>query len=629
MLSMASAYCQPDLEYKRMLAAYPGEHVVLLKNHQHLYIEIIDGQLSVKSSTYVERMFLDTQAGVYSEGYVNYSDMDKIVKIEAGTMVPHKNKYAEIKVKDFKDKEHLSHNVFFDGSRSVSFLYPSLHAGAKSFLKYDQIYTEPRLISSFYFQGYIPSVESIYNITVGEGVDLGWNIFNGNDSIISFTKTSGKNHKTTYTWVSRKMEKYHHDIDAPDFRYSMPHMIAWIKSYKTGNVTHQLLSSPKDLYQWYHSITKNFNSEESPELHHIVDSLTAGVNDQFEKVRRIYYWVEDNIKYIAFENGMGGFVPRSAKAVCDKRYGDCKDMAGIIYKMLSYAKVPSHLTWIGSRGIPYRYSDLPTPAVDNHMITTYIENGKYFFLDATGQYMPLGLPTAFIQGKQALIGIDSTHFEIIEVPVTPASASQRFDSVNISISNNKISGTGISYMSGYLKIDLSRILYNHLNNPAEVLRGYYQKGNNKFLIDSIRLSDYWNRDERTRIDYRFTIDDYVKVHESELYINMNLDKNFQNEEIKKVRVLDIENDFNYNFLNIIVLKIPPNTKISYVPVASSFKDERFGFDFQYSQAGNTITLTQKIYSNILMLKKSDFDAWNKMIKELKKAYSEIVILKKQ
>jgi len=610
------------------VAGYPGEHVVLLKNQLHLYIEIIDGQLSVKSSTYLERMFLDTQAGIFSEGSVNYSDLDKIVKIEAGTMVPHKNKYAEIKVKNFTDKEHLSHNVFFDGSRSVSFLYPSLQAGAKTFLKYEQIYTEPRLISSFFFQGYAPSVESIYTITVGEGVELGWNTFNGNDSIISFTKTPGKNNKITYTWVSRKMEKYHGDVDAPDIRYSVPHVIAWIKSYKIGKITHQMLSSPKELYQWYYAITKNANSEESPELRNIVDSLTMGVNDQFEKVRRIYYWVQDNIKYIAVENGMGGFVPRSAKAICDKRYGDCKDMASIIYKMLSYAKVPSHLTWIGSRDIPYRYSDLPTPAVDNHMIATYIENGKYFFLDATGQYMPIGLPTSFIQGKQALIGIDSTHFEIIEVPVTPASASQRFDSVNITISNNKISGTGVSYMSGYLKIAISRMLYNHLNDPAKVLRDYYKKGNNKFLIDSVRLSDYWNRDKRTRIDYQFTIDDYAKTHESELYINMNLDKDFQNEEIKKVRVLDIENDFNYNFLNIIVLQVPGNFKISYVPAAASFKDERFGFDFQYSRAGNTITLTQKTYSNILMLKKSDFEAWNKMIRELKKAYSEIVILKK-
>jgi transglutaminase-like putative cysteine protease len=594
-----------------------------------MYIEVMGSKLSVKSSTYIEKMFLDSQAGVYSEGYVNYSVLDKIEKIEAGTMVPQKNKYEEIKVKDFTDKEHLSQNVFFDGSRSVSFLYPSLQAGAKTFLRYEQDYTEPRLMSSFFFQEYASSLESVYNITVGEGVEIGWKIFNANDSIISFTRTPGKNNKTTYTWVSRKMKKYQSDNDAPDIRYSMPHMVAWIKSYKTGNVTQQVLASPKDLYQWYYSITKDANTDDSPELRHIVDSLTTGVNDQYEKVRRIYYWVQDNIKYIAVENGMGGFIPRSAKAVCDKRYGDCKDMASIIYKMLSYAKVPAHLTWIGSRDIPYRYSDLPTPAVDNHMIATYIQDGKYFFLDATGQYMPLGLPTSFIQGKEALIGIDSADFKITEVPVTPASASERFDSVNITINNNKISGTGVSFMSGYLKIAVSRMLYSHLNDPAKVLRDYYKKGNNKFLIDSIRLRDHSDRDKKTRIDYRFTIDDYVKAHESELYINMNLDRDFQNEEIKKERVLDIENDFNYNLVNIVTLQVPVGFRISYVPAPASFKDDRFSFDFQYTQAGNTITLTQKIYSNTLMLKKSDFEAWNKMIRELKKAYSELVILKKQ
>ena len=44
--------------------------------------------------------------------------------------------------------------------------------------------------------------------------------------------------------------------------------------------------------------------------------------------------LQNNINYVAFEDGLGGFIPRGAASVCDKRYGDCKDKSLLLVTLL-------------------------------------------------------------------------------------------------------------------------------------------------------------------------------------------------------------------------------------------------------------------------------------------------------
>ena len=84
--------------------------------------------------------------------------------------------------------------------------------------------------------------------------------------------------------------------------------------------------------------------------------LTANAKSDEEKIRNIYYWVQDNIRYIAFEDGIAGFKPDEANNVLTKRYGDCKGMANLTRQMLKAAGFDARLTWIGTNHISYDYS---------------------------------------------------------------------------------------------------------------------------------------------------------------------------------------------------------------------------------------------------------------------------------
>ncbi len=205
-----------------------------------------------------------------------------------------------------------------------------------------------------------------------------------------------------------------------------------------------VISNLDDLYKWYYTFVEGLNKEQSPELEAIVKKIKSESTSEIDLVKNVFYWVQTNIQYIAFEQGMRGLIPHSGNYICEKRYGDCKDMANLIVNMLQLADVKAYHTWIGTRDLPYRYTEVPTPIVDNHMIATYISpDGKYYFLDATSDYTPFGFPSSMIQGKEALIGLDAKRYEVKEVLVLEKEKNQIFDSVTVKMENNQLVGTGI------------------------------------------------------------------------------------------------------------------------------------------------------------------------------------------
>ena len=51
-------------------------------------------------------------------------------------------------------------------------------------------------------------------------------------------------------------------------------------------------------------------------LKKITDSICLNKKTDSEKAQAIYLWVQNHMKYVAFEDGMEGFVPRQAADVC-------------------------------------------------------------------------------------------------------------------------------------------------------------------------------------------------------------------------------------------------------------------------------------------------------------------------
>ena len=193
-------------------------------------------------------------------------------------------------------------------------------------------------------------------------------------------------------------------IGMPNYCKIHPHIIITPESYTIKNKSFQLMKTTKDLYTWYLGLVKKIGNR-TESLVPIVDELISKAKTDEEKIKNIYYWVQDNIRYVAFEYGIMGFKPEDCQSVLNNKFGDCKGMANLTKEMLKLAGFDARLTWIGTNDLPYNYS-LPSLVVDNHMICTVIHKGQYLFLDPTEKNSNLYENGARIQGKQALIEME-------------------------------------------------------------------------------------------------------------------------------------------------------------------------------------------------------------------------------
>src|SRR4029078_363979 len=124
-------------------------------------------------------------------------------------------------------------------------------------------------------------------------------------------------------------------------------------------------------------------------------------------------------------------------------------MASILTAMLTMSGLNASFTWIGTRSIPYTYSEVPLPLTDNHMISAVKIDNSWIFLDATDPNCVFGMPTSAIQDKEALISISPDKFELVKVPVMPAVKSIITDSTTLTISNNTLLGKCSVDYNGY------------------------------------------------------------------------------------------------------------------------------------------------------------------------------------
>ncbi len=620
--------------------------------------------LICKANYYTETLHLSSQSSNYANESVSFSQFHEISAIKAYTILPNKKRMY---VKDFVTKSVLGSNIFFDDLKEKSFVFPAISSGAKTVLEYEELIKEPRLLGVYYFNSYLPVEKSEFIVKISPEIKISYKIFGENQTKIHF-KTYQKQHETVYQWTAENLTSLKNEENTAKNQDDEPHIVVYIEEIKSDttirknetkdritteiasniaskNTPVHYLKNLDDLYHWYYNLSKNILLEDNTYIKNLADSLiknskianqTTNLTDT-EKATILYNWVQQSIRYIAFEDGLGGLVPRKPEEVCKKRYGDCKDMATLLFSLAKAAKIPAFLVWVGTRNIAYKYTDLPVPIVDNHLIMAFWLNNQYVFADATADYLPFAMPSEFIQGKQALLGIDSNHYKLVEIPIVNAEKNVHYDSLFLKIDSNKVSGNGKLCLSGY-PITKAMKNYYAVNNLTK--KSLVDKKNNAISVSNITKTDNnllvtnfpidnSKQVENKKINSQFSVlydceaTKLLKFSGSDIFVNLHIDKKLMTEKIDTTRrQTAVSIDFPYTYIYEIVLEIPQHWQINFTPPNRKFEHEKFSFHVIYKHLGNKIIMRKEIVVQNISIEKADFLSWNIMMEELNKAYQE-------
>jgi transglutaminase-like putative cysteine protease len=639
LLSLLLAGCAAQAQTPAQLVAelkkqFPGEKAVYLEQRQDLTVEIRNDSVQVLARHHADMLHLDEQSGMYADDRVFSSHFNRLQKLEARTMVPSEkaDRYKNVKVTDFKETFETQAGIFFDDTRSTSFMFPAVTPGARTITDYTVRHPDARFVLPFFVGSYVPVRHAELTITAPKSVRIGYKVFQGDKANISYSKQE-KGDQVVYRWAADNLPSPPHDEDAPEARYYLPHIVFFVEEATVKGQQRKLLAGVPELYSMYADFIRRIEHQETPRFKPAVDSLVAGAATEEEKVRRIYYWVQDNVRYIAFEQGLRGFIPHDAGLVYTRRYGDCKDMANLTYEMMRLAGVKNaYLTWVGTRDLPYRYSELATPGVDNHMIATYEPRpGEYVFLDATSKHTPYGMPSAMIQGKEGLLALDPKNCRVASIPVIDKSRNGTEDVSTLTLDGTGLRGTGRLSLTGYTKVTQSYGLdgLDRADEPKYVKK-LLERGNNKFFVDTYKIENLAARDQPLTIAYDYRLQDYVQQLDDELYVNLNLERPFATDRIDAgTRKLPRYNEFAFTDRSRTELVIPAGYEVSYLPPSAQMQGDALGFKVSYERRGDRIIQSREVSVDYLLMPATQFKSWNEVVAKLGSAYREVVILKKK
>lgn len=616
---------------EEMKRQFPDKLAVFSKITRRVEIDLKEGIPVAHAKEVSEMMILDDNAnGLYNKDKVYHSSFNELKKVDAYTLVREGNRAKKIPVLGFKTQSSPSQGVFYDDVRETSFDYPRMMSGSISHVETEHYNKDIRFLPGFYFSNFLPVRNASYSISYPAGMDVRYIIRNDDAGLVKVSRNSNSDRKTL-SFMASNVKDYENYGDGTPVPYHALHVIVYVASYRNNNSTIPVFGSLEELYKWNARFLQDINTIADAQLKHITDSICSGRSRDLDKAKAIYAWVQDHVKYVAFEEGLEGFVPRQASDVCAKRYGDCKDMASILTAMMQLCGLDAHFTWIGTRAIPYTYEEVPLPVTDNHMISAVKIDGAWIFLDATDPNCAFGMPTSHIQGKEALISINPEKYELVKVPVVPPSQSVITDSTFLVIQNKNLDGRSSVIYSGYFGSEIfTSLLYNKGEDERVYARSRMARGSNKFIMKDYKVMLLDTMNKLAGISCDFEIPDYVKSTGDEIFINLNLGKLFNKAVLdSNKRKVAVEQDFLYTVKQIHALQVPEGYQTEFIPKSISISNELVDLSIEYKLVGSNIYATQQLTNKKLYVTPADFKIWNNTIATASPAYKEQVVLRKK
>ncbi|PYX39375.1 MAG: hypothetical protein DMG75_01050 [Acidobacteria bacterium] len=201
---------------------------------------------------------------------------------------------------------------------------------------------------------------------------------------------------------------------------------------------------------WYRNLT-NGRLDASAGMKQRVTTLTSLAPTQLDKIRAVAQFVQQDIRYVAIELGIGGWQPHPASDVFLHHYGDCKDKATLMSSMLREIGVDSYYVVInherGSVGpeVPPHVGafdhmilaiKLPEGMADPSLIATIqsAHYGRLLFFDPTNEFTPLGQIGGYLQSNYGLLVMPDGG-ELVELPKQPSTMNSIQRTAKLTLEN--------------------------------------------------------------------------------------------------------------------------------------------------------------------------------------------------
>ncbi len=343
---------------------------------------------------------------------------------------------------------------------------------------------------------------------------------------------------------------------------------------------------------WQYDLLEGLNVLPENEKNKIQE-LTKDIDDDKEKIKILYHYLQDETRYINVTIETGGLKPYPASYVAQNKYGDCKALTNYFKSALDYIQIPSYYTKI-SAGSPINEINKDFPSQQSNHIILYIPlKDEDIWLDCTsdGAFNYLG---TFTQNRDAFM-IDYDNSTFLKTPTLKP--KDVLDTRTIEIKYDSKDAV-VNFQNTYKGESYENIFHLEKNfnesEKSKIVRNY-------IVADGFQLISYQFHNltrDSVRIDFSY---DATSQHLYKHYGNDILVSNisfslpsFENPELRK---LPIQIDYPVYKIDTLIYEIPDGYKLNKSQENYSVVNKFGEFKFNIYENDYNITIIKSLLIN--------------------------------
>ncbi len=494
-------------------------------------------------------------------------------------------------------------------------------------IHYEIVYHSDKypLLGIRYFQNDEPTILSRFNLILPKALQLIYS--DSPPGILDTTKdmiTSESSPVSLHTFAKRDLPALETEpFMPPSFNY-LP-SLAYSVSASQDN--EELKASWENISKWYsETIEKKFKPD--GDIKKVAKNLTKECKDAFEKLKKIFYFVEENFKI----NFPSRFVFDEAKRIFDRRNGTSAEVSGVLYAMLKAVNIKATPVLVPDRE---KVSEIPNVPMldwfDHLMLKVDLDNEK-IWLDPSYETNKIGHIAEKYQGVDGLL-IQKSDGKLIKTPSIDHKENLRTCIVDVKLSEGgRINCTVFEIYSA----PRSARVKNYLKSKNVVERkDELSKEISKYcpgaLLDTSRFAELYDFDYDFKIFYEFHSPYYVNQANEMLYINPNI---LHRDETAKefsqpTRIFPIMFECVKMDIDSVNIILPSGYEITSLPEPINLENDFGEFSTQYQVEDSLIIYKRKLAIKKLLIPSSLYKEVKSFFNQIFEEDQKTIILKKK
>jgi hypothetical protein len=401
-----------DFQQTPVQEDFPRSDAVIIKDEALMEIET-DGE-ALYTHHRIMKIFSDPGKR-YSHQEVPLNQNVSVVKIKARTIHPDGEEFI-LDAEDIRERSLLSNYVLYSDSKVREFYFPQVRRGCVVEYEYQLRFSSLLYWSDWFFQSHLPTLHSKYTLAVPRYFDFNVRVLN--DKIVP--KVDFLKGKKVFVWETFDKGAIRQEVFMPPSPDLASRVAFASVEFKFDGKTYASRSW-NDIAGWYREISEP-DGVSTEELHLLAQELTSGLSSPEEKMKVLYDYVQEHVRYVSVAIGAGAFKPLPCNQILEYGYGDCKDMTALLLTLLEGVEIQGFPALLSTKGHRSVLTDMPKVKQFDHVVAAVPSEGGYLWLDPACRNCRFGELPYEDQGASALV-IRPNGGELILTPETGEDAN--------------------------------------------------------------------------------------------------------------------------------------------------------------------------------------------------------------